>query len=242
MKHLFPPFTLLLLGLFAFGCEKDNFLSEERFSDQNITVPLKFEALVAEPDTSYQVGASLAEEESYRQQIMEVRSFTRDEAGPILYLGIGELPANSTSPEWFTLSLKFRLEGIDPTGTPDWSALREYFPEGKEFSFGDEGGEVQLGILLPTTDLFGQRSQSTFLESPEGIVTVTGVETFLVPLPESDGGDKEYLMIDFSFTGSIGIYDQREASAAERDNVPYRASESAQVSGAATLVLAVTPG
>ncbi len=242
MKQLHPFLSLFLLVLSVFSCEKDNLQLEGRQNNQSVVVPLSYEVLVQEPDTNYQIGFSLEEEDVFLRQIMAVGSITQDETGPLLYLGVGKLPENSTSPERFVFSLRFRAEGLDPAVSPDDSTFRDYFPDGKEFSFGSEAGAVQLGMLLPTTDLFGERSQSAFLESPQGTVRVESIETFLAPIPEREGGEKEYLMITFSFNGEVGIHDRFEASRAERNGEMYLASEVAQVSGTATLVLAATPG
>jgi hypothetical protein len=231
---------LLLAGLSS--CEKDNFQLDGRLEDQQLVAPLMFEAFVEEADTSYNIGLNLVEEQLVVQQIAAVGTISQDETESILYLGIGKVPDNPTSPERFPFSIKFRTDGLDPSIAPDKETLRDFFSIGRTFPFGEENGEAQVGILLPTSEMFDERSRSEFLASPVGVVEVVRIDTFLAPFTGIEEVEREYLMITFDYSGVIGIHNRREESAAERNGEVYVASQTAQVSGTATLVLAATPG
>lgn len=233
---------VFLVALSIISCEKENIELEGRQENNLIIAPLMLEALVEENTGSYEIELRSSQIDNRFENYYSVGTISQGVGGPVLYLGIAGFPSFPSRQETFPLTLKFGVDEMDPQVGPSQDELTSYFSEGREFSFGEGNGQVQFGILLVGGDEQDRRSRSDYMTVPEGSVIVERVEPFVAALTEIAGGDREYLMITFSFSGEVGIHSAREELTAERNGVPYVASRNANITGTATLVLAADPG
>lgn len=235
--------TLVLLILLSiYSCEKENIELEGRLENDLIIARLMLDALVEENTGSYQIELRSAYVENEFKNYYSVGTVSQGTAGPVLYLGMARFPSFPSRRETFPLALKFRIDELDTETSPSEDKLTGYFSVGREFSFGDADGEVQFEVLLIGGDLEDRRSRSEYTEIPEGTITVERIEPFIAQLSDISGGDREYLMITFSFAGVVGIHSAAEELEAIRNGDAYIASKTAEVSGTTTLVLAADPG
>lgn len=111
-----------------------------------------------------------------------------------------------------TSSWRFALQFFSDDlrlGNFTWSAadLEAFFPPGKTFGFGFGNNKVNVSLLLPhggpTYDL--RASRSTFLNEPEGELTIMSIEDFSYPLSSTD--ERHGKLIRCTFSGQIGRYD-----------------------------------
>lgn len=242
MKSKIQILSLVLMGLLIIGCEKENFNLEGRQMNNLIIAPLSLDAVVEESMDSYQIHLVSTQVGSRYGNYYSVGTVSEGAAGPILYLGIAAYPTFQSRRETFPLSFKFRVDEIDPEVAPSEEELKRYFSIGREFSFGDDNGQVQFDILLIGGDQEDRRSRSEYVDVPEGRVKVEQIAPFIAPLSDISGGDREYLMITFSFSGIVGVHSAVEQQIAEQNGEAYIASRNVNVSGTTTLVLAANPG
>ena len=244
---------LLFPGIFVLALTSCTDLTDSDALNTVIAPPVGYVAEVRMPN-----GASLSLAESYEASAPLDSGQAPGDWGNLLsstpihflnntdafhFLLTRDLSAGRVEGEDVRFALRFhglvyaydnRFQLLNPTGVVN------SFAPGARFRVGDQTGEVELGISLPTTkDVdVNYPSWTRYVAASSayaGEVVVTAVEPFQFPSGES------YPLVTFSYDVAVGVFDADELpSAAAVRSLTYRTDDVAYVRGTATFLLTVT--
>lgn len=113
--------------------------------------------------------------------------------------------------KWPLVGFQFWSEELPADRLWTGSELETFFAPGTTFAFGEGPGRVDLAVLLPlspTDDGYDwQPSKSSFLDAPEGTMTITSVEDFEYYMLEDSSILRQGKLLHCTFGGEIGRYD-----------------------------------
>ena len=134
------------------------------------------------------------------------------------------------------ISVRFYTPTLRAEENPGPDELQAEFSVGHRYRIGNELGEVEFGIVLPAEEAADrQLSRAAFSDTGGGAIEVIAHETVTYFDPVFDR-EAQLALLVFSFTATVGVYDDAAFRASEAAGVPYRAERSVTVEGTVRLV------
>lgn len=234
-KKLINAYCGMLLLAALCSCQKTDF-DEPNLSVLEVDVtPIGLTAVVSvDGGASSPLVLRPEPQNDYGANLFAFGDLSEGVLGPNLYLGLAHNQVDTSLEDQYKFTLKFFPSTFSREDLPTLETMEDFFFVGREFAFGTGVERVELGLLIPGAEGKNLRSTSSFTTTPTGTVRVEDVVSWSPEHWPLEEPIPVFRLIEFSFSGFVGVYDPEQAGG---EIMNYVASRQARVEGTASLWL-----